>query len=173
MKNSGNRSAIGDDELLRLREEGLTYEAIATLAGISRQGVHDRLRRLRTRQKGTKTSPRFTTGPAVEDAALLRNYKGLMTVRAWNALVCWFGTDKEPTVGDLRALATGLMRIPNFGAKSYKEICELFGMTCKDSSHAVLRAYAQASRLKRRKALDDAQAAYATRRARFRGLNSD
>ena len=172
MRGHGNRSAIGDDEVLRLREEGLTYEAIATLAGISRQGVHDRLRRLRARQGNAETLPRLATGSAVVDAALLRNYKSLMTVRAWNALACWFGADKEPTVGDLRALATGLMRIPNFGAKSYKETCELFGMTSKNSSHAVLRAYAQASRLKRREALDDAQAAQATRRARFRGLNS-
>ena len=165
------RAMIDDDDVLRLRAEGLTYQAIATLAGVTRQGVHARLRQLQQRRESFKTlaeTPVLATGPEADSATPLRAYRGLMSARAWNALAFWFGADREPTVGDVRMLAKGLLRIQNFGARSYKEICALFGMACEDSSHAVLKAYAQFSKLERRREREEAQLEWEERRARFR-----
>jgi Winged helix-turn-helix DNA-binding len=145
----GSKSMIGDGELLRLRTDGLSYKAIAALAGISRQAVHARLQKLQER-KTVDAAPVLATGPVVADAALVRTYRGLMSTRAWNALVSWFD-DKELTVGDVRALGVKLLHAHNLGPTSYKEICGLFGMTCEESPRDTVKAYAQASKLERRR----------------------
>jgi DNA-binding Lrp family transcriptional regulator len=128
-------TGISDDELLRLRAEGRSYQAIAALAGASRGWVRYRVRRLQRRKRTAQTKAEVevetwvkpATGLEADPATPIRAYMPLMSVRAWNALALRFG-DREPTVGDVRELGTRLLRIPTFGSASYREVCGLFGM---------------------------------------------
>jgi hypothetical protein len=138
--------AINDEELLRLRAEGWTYQAIAALAGVSRQVVYARFHRLQRRKRiDAETGVRPATGAEADPATPLRAYRPLMSARAWNALALWFG-DREPTVGDVRALGKRLLRIPTFGSVTYREVCGLFGIPCEALPQKAMRDYADPRR---------------------------
>ena len=51
----------------------------------------------------------------------------------------------------MRALGVKLLHAHNLGPTSYKEICGLFGMTCEELPRDTVKAYAQASKLERRR----------------------
>jgi hypothetical protein len=50
------KSKLSDREIFDLRNQGETFEAIATLAGISKQGVSERLRRFNSDERETYTT---------------------------------------------------------------------------------------------------------------------
>jgi hypothetical protein len=138
---------ISDDELLRLRAVGCSYQAIAAIAGVSRQRVHDRVHRLQRRRRieaEGEAGVRPATGLEADPATPLRAYRLLMSVRAWNALALWFGV-KEPTVGDVRGLGVRLLRVPTFGRVSYREVCGLFGIPNEALPQKAMRDYPQLS----------------------------
>lgn len=135
--NSRRRCTLDDDELRRLRTEGLTYDAIAALAGVSRQGVALRLRKqgrggppiLPDLPSAMPIDPPPTTGALADPATPIRAFKPLLSVRAFNALmICGLG---DGTVADVRALGTQLLRTPNLGIKSFAELCGIFGIVCE------------------------------------------
>jgi hypothetical protein len=125
-----SKCALDDDELRRLRAEGLSYRDIGALAGVTKQAICIRLRK---QPRGASSFAPFpppspATGALADGATPIRAYRPLLSLRAWNALVFW--GRENGTVADVRALGTGLLRAPNLGIVSFAELYAVFGVPC-------------------------------------------
>jgi hypothetical protein len=104
-RNSGNRSRLGDDEMRRLRDDGMSLQAIAALAGVSRQAVWDRLRKRTRKSSPGSPEPDPAELRAMGPEAPLWSYQPILSTSAFHTLFLLLGrkrTDAERDPSDAR-----------------------------------------------------------------------
>ena len=139
MSDTVKKCALADDEIRRLRAEGLTHAAIGALAGVSKQRIHQIVMRapggsLPTIEPPPPANPLPATAEA-DPTTSLQAYKPLLSARAWNALNRW--GDGDWTVADIRQLGSEILCAPSMGLVGYREICALFGMPFQPPTRGV------------------------------------